>query len=69
MGLDPRTPGSHPGPRADAQPLSQPGVPADANQRIFIGDLPRLPRLALNSVTNVLIRDRRGMPGRAAWVA
>ena len=26
-GLDPRTPGSHPGPKADAQPLSHPGVP------------------------------------------
>ena len=27
VGLDPRTPGSHPGPKADAQPLSQPGSP------------------------------------------
>ena len=27
VGLDPRTPGSHPGPKADAQPLSHPGVP------------------------------------------
>ena len=26
-GLDPRTPGSHPEPKADAQPLSLPGVP------------------------------------------
>ena len=26
-GLDPRTPGSHPEPKADAQPLSHPGVP------------------------------------------
>ena len=26
-GLDPRTPGSHPGPKADTQPLSHPGVP------------------------------------------
>ena len=26
-GLDPGTPGSHPGPKADAQPLSHPGVP------------------------------------------
>ena len=26
-GLDPRTPGSHPEPKADAQPLSPPGVP------------------------------------------
>ena len=25
--LDPRTPGSHPEPKADAQPLSHPGVP------------------------------------------
>ena len=27
VGLDPRTPGSHPGLKADAQPLSHPGVP------------------------------------------
>ena len=27
VGLDPRTPGSHPGPKADAQPLSHPGIP------------------------------------------
>ena len=26
VGLDPRTPGSHPGPKADAQQLSHPGV-------------------------------------------
>ena len=26
-GLNPKTPGSHPGPRADAQPLSPPGAP------------------------------------------
>ena len=27
VGLDPRTPGSHPELKADAQPLSHPGVP------------------------------------------
>ena len=27
MGLNPGTPGSHPEPQADAQPLSHPGVP------------------------------------------
>ena len=27
VGLDPRTPGSCPVPKADAQPLSHPGVP------------------------------------------
>ena len=27
MGLDPGSPGSRPGPKADAQPLSHPGVP------------------------------------------
>ena len=27
VGLDPRTPGSHPEPKADAQPQSHPGVP------------------------------------------
>ena len=29
-GLDPRTPGSHPGPKADAPPLSHPGAPPEA---------------------------------------
>ena len=28
MGLDPRTPGSRPEPKADAQPLSHPGAPS-----------------------------------------
>ena len=27
VGLDPETPGSRPEPKADSQPLSQPGVP------------------------------------------
>ena len=27
VGLDPRTPGSHPEPKADGQPLSHPGAP------------------------------------------
>ena len=27
VGLDPRTPGSHPEPKADAQLLSHPGIP------------------------------------------
>ena len=27
VGLHPRTPGSHPEPKADAQPLSHPGAP------------------------------------------
>ena len=27
VGLDPRTPGSCPEPKADAQPLSHPGIP------------------------------------------
>ena len=27
VGLDPRTPGSQPGPKADAQPLSHPSAP------------------------------------------
>ena len=28
VGLDPRTPGSHPGPNAGAKPLSHPGIPS-----------------------------------------
>ena len=31
MGFDPRTPGSCPEPKADAQPLRHPGVPAYVN--------------------------------------
>ena len=27
VGLDPGTPGSHPGPKAGVQPLSHPGIP------------------------------------------
>ena len=27
VGLNPRTPGSHPGPKAGAKPLSHPGIP------------------------------------------
>ena len=27
MGLDPGSPGSHPGPKARAKPLSHPGIP------------------------------------------
>ena len=27
VGLDPGTPGSHPGPKAGANPLSHPGIP------------------------------------------
>ena len=31
VGLDPRTPGSQPEPKADAEPLSHPGVPLRDN--------------------------------------
>ena len=31
VGLDPQSPGSHPGLKADAQPLSQPDVPIRKN--------------------------------------
>ena len=30
-GLDPKTPGSHPEPKADAQPLSHPGAPSQCD--------------------------------------
>ena len=30
VGLDPGTPGSRPGPKADAKPLSHPGIPANS---------------------------------------
>ena len=29
VGLDPGTPGSHPGPKAGAKPLSHPGIPTE----------------------------------------
>ena len=35
MGLDPRTSGSRPEPKADAQPLGHPGIPVD----LFLIDL------------------------------
>ena len=31
VGLDPRTPGSHPGPKAGTKPLSHPGIPYHMN--------------------------------------
>ena len=37
VGLDPRTPGSRPGPKADAQPLGNPGIPiTDFKTTLFI---------------------------------
>ena len=35
VGLNPRTPGSRPEPKADAQPLSHPGVPGSISHGIF----------------------------------
>ena len=39
VGLDPRTPGSHPEPKADAQPLSHPGIPCRSS--ILIREMER----------------------------
>ena len=36
MGLDPRTPGSHPGPKAGSKPLSHPGIPLHAKHLMRI---------------------------------
>ena len=39
MGLDPRSPGSRPGPKAGTEPLSHPGIPSDSfneSQIIFL---------------------------------
>ena len=33
-GLDPRTPGSHPGPKAGTKPLSHPGIPSKSFLKI-----------------------------------
>ena len=39
VGFDPRTPGSHPEPKADAQPLGHPGVPIlQSIVRFSVGD-------------------------------
>ena len=35
LGLDPNTPGSHPEPKAEVQPLSHPGVPNQEFRYIF----------------------------------
>ena len=35
VGLDPRTPGSHPGPKAGAKPLSHSGIPNNLNLYLF----------------------------------
>ena len=37
MELDPRTPGSHPGPKAGAKQLSHPGIPLDASLNGAVG--------------------------------
>ena len=36
QGLDPRTPGSRPKPKADVQPLSHPGAPNSLFKYLFI---------------------------------
>ena len=38
MGLDPRTPGPCPKAKADAQPLSHPGVPEKIKRFIYISE-------------------------------
>ena len=45
LGLDPGTPGSHPEPKADAQPLSHPGVPIRLFLKctIFISNIYKVP--------------------------
>ena len=35
VGLDPGTPGSHPGPKSGTKPLRHPGVPATINIKII----------------------------------
>ena len=42
VGLDPRTQRSHPELKADAQPLSHPGVPLPGNVNIFFSRLRKL---------------------------
>ena len=36
VGIDPGTPGSHPGPKAGAKPLSHPGIPLSDNSNIWV---------------------------------
>ena len=46
MGLDPRTPESQPEPKADAQPLSHPGVPQDVLARILKDQMEKFGKFA-----------------------
>ena len=46
VGLDPGTPGSHPGPKAGAKPLSHPGIPTEIILKI--------------SYSKIICRDARG---------
>ena len=56
--LDPRTPGSHPEPKADAQPLSHPGAPETGFENIFSRSVscPSL-QLVLVSSKDVTVAD------------
>ena len=55
-GLDPRTPGSRPGPKAGAKPLSHPGIPIVLNQDICTGRL-ELPSVAkLQSINSAMTK-------------
>ena len=36
LGLDPQTPGSRPGPKAGAKPLSHPGIPSTLVLMVFL---------------------------------
>ena len=40
MGLDPGNPGSHPEPKADAQPLTHPGVPVKSLKKNHFNYVP-----------------------------
>ena len=40
VGLNPGTPGSHPGPKAGAQPLGHPGIPSSVGSTISLNTDP-----------------------------
>ena len=50
-GLDPRTPRSHPGPKAGTKPLSHPGIPRGVTVNTYFPDVPLFSPSSSPSIT------------------
>ena len=59
MGLDPRTPGSHPGPGPGVKLLSHPGIPLDLKNKLII--YVSYKRLSSNMRTQRKGKDGKGL--------